>query len=564
MADRIIQTADLKTIENSLQTLYNNIDVINQNVMQMDSEVRTIYDQVATLSREFHDYVALFEKKTSLQTAETRLVKIRQELEKKYGHYDEVRRVTTGILQASDLAMVRKDTINYTSEELMLNAPRYWLAPCLISLSAWINDDKELADKAVKEAIKRNDEKTSLFFALVSQRANRKNACLEWTKRYFNMQDPLHLDRKAIIMIDAFASGLLGMDTQGHVSRQIQSWLDEVSSKAGYTEQQKKQWSDAILTKRVAIPDKYPYLKQYSPTWPVLDEIMQGAYLHNEVFNYFEAIFSQEFSTASIKAKIDDILTNMICNYDDEELPLRKDERYNQLIVNYDGDVDRAKSDMAVEQTAFEQYKDFSQLLTDAAMKPEATDSSIPTQKFSIALSRDWILDSYNDIILKNRSKIPEYIEIKLTDWKGTTEDGTNEDDLINSLQTFIDDKRDKAVSEVKLTLFQNICLYAGIVLVACLLAGQMILAVLGAGAIIYHFSCKNGLEKRKNNIITQFNDQKEQSITVLRATLAEVVDYRAEFAKRDSESNKVIDFLENLSPEQYVKTIAGSRNIIK
>ena len=148
--------------------------------------------------------------------------------------------------------------------------------------------------------------------------------------------------------------------------------------------------------------------------------------------------------------------------------------------------------------------------------------------------------------------------------YKRQTEDGTNEDDLINSLQTFIDDKRDKAVSEVKLTLFQNICLYAGIVLVACLLAGQMILAVLGAGAIIYHFSCKNGLEKRKNNIITQFNDQKEQSITVLRATLAEVVDYRAEFAKRDSESNKVIDFLENLSPEQYVKTIAGSRNIIK
>ena len=52
----------------------------------------------------------------------------------------------------------------------MILAPRYWLAPCLIALSAWINDNKELADKALKEALKRNEEKTTLFFALVSRR----------------------------------------------------------------------------------------------------------------------------------------------------------------------------------------------------------------------------------------------------------------------------------------------------------------------------------------------------------------------------------------------------------
>lgn len=69
-----------------------------------------------------------------LNQAETRLVKIRQELEKKYGHYDIVRRTTTGILQADDIGIVKKDTISNATEELMISTPGYWLAPCLVAL----------------------------------------------------------------------------------------------------------------------------------------------------------------------------------------------------------------------------------------------------------------------------------------------------------------------------------------------------------------------------------------------------------------------------------------------
>lgn len=61
----------------------------------------------------------------------------------------------------------------------MISTPGYWLAPCLVALAAWINDQPELAEKAIKEGIKRNDEKTSLFFALSVAVRNRKEACLK-------------------------------------------------------------------------------------------------------------------------------------------------------------------------------------------------------------------------------------------------------------------------------------------------------------------------------------------------------------------------------------------------
>ena len=46
--------------------------------------------------------------------------------------------------------------------------------------------------------------------------------------------------------------------------------------------------------------------------------------------------------------------------------------------------------------------------------------------------------------------------------------------------------------------------------------------------------------------------------------TLAEVVDFRIEFADKDSESEQVIDFLEQLSPDQYVRKLATSNRRVK
>ena len=98
--------------------------------------------------------------------------------------------------------------------------------------------------------------------------------------------------------------------------------------------------------------------------------------LHAEILNYFTAIFDQEASTDSLKAQLDEILNSLVSDFDDEEIH-SKEEKYNQFIVDFDGDEQRAQQNMAVEQTAFEVHKDFTQLLTDATMKPESSHASV-------------------------------------------------------------------------------------------------------------------------------------------------------------------------------------------
>lgn len=573
MAERIIEQADLRTIERNLGAIHEDLQVIDSGVDTVNSNVKVVYDEIGSLAQEFHDFIAVQQRANRLGQAETRLVKIRQELDKKYGHYDIVRRTTTGILQADDLGIVKKDTINTATEEMMISTPGYWLAPCLVALAAWINDQPELADKALREGIRRNDEKTSLFFALICRRADRKDACLKWTQRYLANQDEENLDRKAIIVLDAFASGLLGADTEGVISKQMDEWLTHLEEKPGFVEQQTQQWSDAINLKREPVDtSSYTYLRKYSKTWPVLEDIMEGACLHATMLDYLTGIFEQEASNASLKEQLDEILNSLVSDFDDEELPLRKEEKFEQFVVDFGGDEQRAKANMQIEQTAFETHKDFTQLLTDAAMKPESSNASVSTQKFAFALSRDWVLNAYNDIVAKNRMKIPNEIEINVDTFNDKTTDGQNEADLIDRFNRLIDSERDAALAKCVLSGFDMFCLYGGAVIAV---VGLMMMAtgsgflgfialIAGVGLVLKHYSTKKNIETTKQNITTQFEQKRKSGSEIIRATLAEVVDFRMEFAERDAESEKVTDFLEQIRPDQYVRKLADSNRRIK
>ena len=573
MSDRVIEQADLRTIEHNLGAIHNDLQTLDSNVGAVNSNIKVVYDEIGSLAKEFHDFVSVQQRANRLNQAETRLVKIRQELEKKYGHYDIVRRTTTGILQADDIGIVKKDTISNATEELMISTPGYWLAPCLVALAAWINDQPELAEKAIKEGIKRNDEKTSLFFALICRRADRKEACLKWTQRYLANQDEENLDRKTIIVLDAFASGLFGADTEGVISRQMNEWLQHLEEKPGFTEKQTQQWSEAINLKRKPIDtSSYTYLRKYSKTWPVLEDILEGAHLHAEMLEYLIGIFEQKVSTATVREQLDDILDSLVTDFDDEELPLRKEEKFEQFIVDFRGDESRARQNMNVEQTAFETHKDFTQLLTDAAMKPETAHSSVSTQKFAFALSRDWVMNAYNDVVAQNRMKIPNEIEINVDTFNDTTVDGQNENELLERFSTLVSSERDAELATCVMSSFEQFCLYGGIAVgvigLVMLLFGNkflgLIAVIAGVGMVLNHFSKKKDIENKRQNIAARYEKKRSSGSEIIRATLAEVVDFRIEFADKDSESEQVIDFLEQLSPDQYVRKLATSNRRVK
>lgn len=565
MSERIIPQADLTAIERGLSVLAHNIAVVGDRVDHVESAVQTTHARLNELIAEFHDFVEKDQKAKQLQLAETRLVKVRQELESQFGHYGEVRRSTVGILQAMDVSLVRQETIRIATEEMMLKAPRYWLAPCLVTLSAWIGNNQPLADRALSEALRRDSEKTCLFFALVSRRGGRYQAARTWLERYFSLQNPEAMDRELVVLLDAYVGGLFGPDADGAVAKRIGGWLDELSQQVGFVEEQHRQWVVALESKLVHMPEnEFPYLHKYSPTWPALEQAMQGARLHAIIYQYFENLFSGPVSLpSSVVSAIDDLLDKLVTEFDEEELPLRQNERLLTLIVEADGDKPFAEARFAAERTAVEEKVSLTQRLTDWGMHPETSHASKMTQRFSIALCRSWITAAHDDITAKNRAEVPLDVELKVEQWTGSTRDGENETELLTSADTHITQRLQGALAAIKLSFIHWAALVAGGIVVIISLISLNVLGILAGGAAVaWWFFAKQNVKKQKETTRQRFEQLRELTQQIVRAACAEVVDYRRQYAQEDANADNVTQFLSGITPEQCVLTPASDTHL--
>ena len=179
MSAYAISAADLDIVERSLQNLASNLGGVNKHVGEVtnhlydvENNVKTVTSNVKSLEEEIKAFMIEIRESSIVSNARQTILMNQTEIDKKFGHYDEIRRRISGILQSADIKAVRKDTLLDISEKTIVDAPNYWLAPALVAICAWYLDNKDLADRALDEAIKRDDEKTSLLFSLIQQIVN--------------------------------------------------------------------------------------------------------------------------------------------------------------------------------------------------------------------------------------------------------------------------------------------------------------------------------------------------------------------------------------------------------
>lgn len=562
-SERIIQVADLSLILGSLRSLQSDIGTVSNQVDNVGHDLSQTRAELSRLEQAFADFVEADLKAKELSLAETRQVKIRQEIENTFGQNAVVRRQATGILQASDIQLVRQETIRGATEELMLSTPRYWLAPALVALAAWLGDNRDLAQRALAEAVRRDDEKTSLFFALISRRAGRSEANRTWLDRYFGLQNPHQLDRQTVVMVDAMANGVFNADTTQLCSKRITAWIEELSQQAGFAEAQRSQWSDALRSKtpHADHADDYPHLSRFSPTWGALGTSLNEASMQSAVLQHFEQVFQGEIKPASsVLVAVDDLLTKLVTRFDDEELPLRRQEELCRLIIEESGDKRAAQSRYDLQSKTLDTQVDFTQLLTNAAMHPETSHVTRATQRFAIAHSRDWILDAHSDVTAKARQRVPQRIELQLEDWSGQTSAGENEAELLASLASHLDQREAEALAGAKLGLKHWGAVAIGAVLVLMSVSYGMVSLVLGLAALGWAYLGHRTVQKLRIKIREDFARLKTQSAQALRACMAETVELRRDLAQRDGVSANVTALLESISPAQHL--LSGHDNV--
>jgi hypothetical protein len=557
---------DLAGVHTHINRLERHIEAVNTNVGAVSEQVIAVYrqqeltkDRLDDLHQEFQEFVAADRKDKQKQFAATELVRVRQEIEQKFGHHDVVRRTATGILQATDLQMIRQNTIHTVTEQLMVTTPSYWLASALVALSAWIKDDRTLAERGVAEAIRRDDNKTSLFFALICRRARRSEALTRWLTRYFQMQNPMDIDREVVVMLDGLANGVFGGGALVACSTVIEQWLSELEEQAGFLDDQRKRWAAQldVMTSKPADRD-YPTLRKYAGNAPLLMKSLCAARRNCVVHDFFTNLFTGELIVSpSIEAACDSFLDSLVTNFDDEELPFRREERLLALIKEEDGDQDAAKARFDAEAEIHEASTNFAAVLTNSAMNPEQLGATRATQRYAVSRSREWIMAAHNDLVARDRMEMPRQADLTIASWSGASTDGANERPLATDLRQHYDAKIETAVNAVSLGAAPWIVLVAGILIGGLIMTGGGVAIAIGlvlivAAAAFFFFKYKD-LDRQRGEARQALEKEHDQAVAVLKAVLAELADYRFEVAREDARSRDVTVLLESLSSPQFV-----------
>lgn len=566
MSQQVISYADLSIINSALRSIKSDMSGVHSELGNLNFKQDNLENELIKLATSLSDFIESDLKHKSLQLAETRQGNLKQDLQIKFGYYAEVRRMATGILQGVDTGVVSNDTLRFTTEEVMIKAPEYWLAPALIALVTWIRDDKVNNEKALNESLKRDDYKTTLFFMLIMRRLTRNEASLKWLERYFMHQNPHHLDREFIIILEAVTTGVFPPAARQMMMANVKDWLVQLTQGDNYIDEQKSQWINFFEAKGPLDEGKYPLLIKFSTNWNQLENSLKESKTHEILKNYFNDIFasSSDYSKA-IKVQLDEILSLLVTNFDNEELPLQQQIRLNELIIQMDGDKHAAQAIVDAEKHIFDEKVDFLQMLTNAAFNPELSGATKVTQALAVSISQPWIIEAHDTFTANNRNKVPTTVDLQIDGFTTNTIDGRDENEQLEKHENYWTNLLQRELNKLNFP-------YAGVVIgiligiLGCwglnhyIVLGSIGIAI--GGVLIW--TAVNSHKKAKQKIKDALETRKAKSREVLRGCIAEIVDYRIESSTEDEKAETLRQLLTNITPEDFSSVSKDTKNILQ
>ena len=427
-------------------------------LQQVVDHVATAQDVTRSELQELRDLFENFllrdELNKNLQLAQTEIIAVRQELETTYGHFAEVRRLATGTLQGMDAGIVKQDTLQAIAEELMVTAPGYWLAPAVVGLAAWIRDDEQLARRALAEALRRDNDKTSLFFALVLRRQQRNGATARWLSQYVARQDPVRLSQEFTVVVDAAATGALGPEAKPLVMGHLNEWYERLCDDPTVVAAQVGRWRQLIDGMRSPTPPTFTVLPAVSPTWGLLKELYERATVHGRAEAHFRGVLDPPLRhDPKLAVRVDEILSQPGEQLRHRGVPAPPpragaQQDHRTAVATSARPADAAAAALAVHEDTV----DFLTLLTNAGFFPDRVGASDGTQRLAIALAKDWIVGADGQLEAETLAAMPAGVQLAVEGWTGTIDQNASEQQLVASVRDHVEAETRAQIEAIRFT----------------------------------------------------------------------------------------------------------------
>lgn len=567
----------VREINKMHQNLASGIDSVHAEVGAVRSDVSLTSQQLQQLRAEFDAFVQTAMRTAAVQQSETKIVGLKAQLDREFGHYNVVRRTSTGTLQAFDSGLVSNDTVTSISEELMIQTPRYWLAPALVALASWSRDNQPTTEKAVQEAFSRDKRKASLFFALVLRRQGRLAASVRWLRHYLTSLDPSALTREFAVILEAASYNAFGPTGQHMISEFMTRWVAELRNREDIVEAQIRNWFGEIGVQRRKLDvGQYPSLAKLAPRFSDFQHQIELASALPEVILKYEEIKAHEATMPTVlEDLLDDILDRLVTEYDEEELPLKREVVYHESVIEESGDTARARARADELQQALEETNDVVSLQTIAAISPEQLGVSTQTQRIAIGVGASDFRSAVSRFTAAYRANALNDLDLVLgtdhsayastygfpatmlhSSWQEEQGIGLIQSTWQATLDAFIEKLRFKSSWYLVPGLIA-----AGVTLVLLVINWVAGLVGLVMGAAIV-FALGEMKKRKANEAVAKVEAVRdkaaEESTLLYRDALAELVDGRILYSEMDAQEGELLSVIETWPTIDHSQEVAG------
>lgn len=518
-----------------------NVSMLMDELNQRASANGTVEE---TLVKEFQCYIENMNRSQNLLTAEDKLIRIKEKLVSYMG-YDKVRHTAKKFFSAESAEFLKS---SFNARETIDQAPNYWLSHALAFAAAWFTGDKDAANLHSEDAMRLDGKKASLFTALLYRSAGREKAANSWLAAHLSLSDKYRLDESTTAAIDGFAQGLFGIDGIDRPYRQLEKWIEEVSE--GETaEGVVKLLSDYIIGCHESVSiTGFKALKPATPDWDKLEELLVSSTCFCGAEKKLSEIIEMELPHTVTEKSLNRLLLSLCALPDDDEKILLNSEKLSRLIIQFEGDAQKAQKTFSESVPDDKSTPFVSFLIT--ALKSKSTSSA----KIAASLLRPLLEKACEKTGHNIFMATPRTVTVTLDDFSYSVKDSRDSDKLYDEYSNFLHRERAESMKKTKLTALDKAIFAGGVVaaIVGLILLfiqpiTGVIVILIGAALIAKNYFDKLAIKNRYKSLADKQKNKQQAGEEALGAIVSEVDEVRAEIKSNLEKSKKLSEFISSI-----------------
>jgi hypothetical protein len=468
----------VSNVESSVSRLRGRVDALEKSVLRA----------VGELQRTVDEFVTEYRRDRTVQNAFNDLAESRRELEQEFGRYKEVRDLASGIIYVVQSGYVSRAVILDVTERLAIRTPRYWLAPAILAVAAWLDGDKDRYFESIKSALNLDHSKTALFMTLLLRDQARNEDMRDWIGSYLAGLEPTNLPTDFAVVIEAVAGRTLGADSAPQLVRRMRGWYENAARSRDAEAEEIGQWERNLLG--LAAPGDYaeafPTLARSNPEWELLRKRHEAGTAIEAADQYFRGRFEEGADVpADLDEKISLLLKSLAEDPDPAEDQILQRIRRAEAIIETQ-DQAAAERRVAAEEADRARALNILSLVTRAAFPTGRKRTPTMTELLAIVMSQRFISAAAERIHSKHERPARVAIDLgqQQCSFSCATDDETTPealrqqaDDLAEQLAGKIDDQTTKQREELLRRGRRRVitgAVMAGVLVVVALVSGPV------------------------------------------------------------------------------------------